>query len=103
MKGILLVADKDSQTLGYIVMEVCKKPPIYPHNEYVEITAISVYESTRWKEVGRRLVDVVLTWSLNSNITRVECAAAVNNPVSQAFWKRVGFRGTVERCVLDLG
>jgi len=32
----------------------------------------------------------------------VECAVAVENPVSQGFWKDVGFRGFMEQHVLDL-
>jgi GNAT superfamily N-acetyltransferase len=110
MKSILLeeservlVADDGGVILGYIVMEVGKKPPIYPHEEYVEIAALSVCESARRKGVGRQLVEAVLTWGRGRNITQVECAVAVNNPVSQAFWVRMGFRRTVERCVLDLG
>jgi ribosomal protein S18 acetylase RimI-like enzyme len=109
MKGILqegekrvLVADDGGIVLGYIRMETCKKPPIYPNIEYVEIKAISVSTSARRKGIGRKLVEAVTTWCMNRNIMQVECGVAVNNPVSQAFWKRMGFRATIERCKLDL-
>ncbi len=109
MKNILeggssqvLVAEDGKQILGYLVMRVCENPPIYPHKKYVEISALSVSEKSRRKGVGRQLVNGAFDWSSDQGITRVECSVAVKNPISKAFWEKLGFRGTVERCFLDL-
>lgn len=98
----VLVADDSGIVLGYIVMELCNKPPIYPNVEYVEIQAISVSASARRKGIGRKLVEAVTTWCRNQDITQVECGVAVNNPVSRAFWKQMGFQGTIERCKFNI-
>jgi ribosomal protein S18 acetylase RimI-like enzyme len=109
MKSILegdssqvLVVDDGGKIMGYLVMKVCDNPPIYPHKKYVQISALSVGERHRRKGVGCQLVKAAFKRSHDQGITRVECSVAVKNPVSRAFWKKLGFRATVERCFLDL-
>ena len=97
----VFVAD-DGQILGYLVMMIQDYPPIYEVQKFAEISAISVTAAARRQGVGRQLVEAVLNFCRENGIQRVECSVAVANSVSQGFWKGSGFRGVLERCVLDL-
>jgi len=99
----VLLAEEDGQILGYIGLEICEKPPIYPITKFVEIVCISVTAAARRKGVGQQLVAAAKEWSQARGRTRLECEVAVKNPVSQKFWKGLGFWATVERCVQDIG
>jgi len=98
----VFVAEKDGKLLGYIVVMIEDYPPIYNHKRFAEISAISVAESERRHGIGRKLLGAALDWCRSQGINRVECAVAVQNPVSQGFWKGVGFRSYMERCVMEL-
>ena len=96
------VADDDSQLIGYLMAEINAYPPIYLHQRFGHIGAISVSESAQCKGVGRQLLEAALAWFRENDLQRVECSVAVENPLSQGFWKKMGFRSFVETRVLEL-
>ena len=98
----IFVAEDNGQLLGYLMAEVSDYPPIYIYKSYGHIGAISVAASARRTGIGRQLLEIALDWFCEQGLQRVECGVAVNNSVSQGFWKAMGFRGIVERCVMDL-
>lgn len=98
----VFIAEESGVLLGYIVVMIEDYPPIYHHKKFAEISSISVTKSVRRRGIGRKLLDTALDWCREQGVVRVECAVAVKNPTSQDFWKGVGFRGYVERCVLEL-
>ena len=98
----VFIAEDDGLLLGYLMAEVCNYPPIYVHKSYGHIGAISVTESARRRGVGRQLLEIALEWFREQKLQRVECGVAVENLVSQAFWKGLGFRDFVETHVLEL-
>jgi ribosomal protein S18 acetylase RimI-like enzyme len=98
----VFVAEHDGQLLGYLVAGVNEYPPIYLHKNYGHIGAISVTASARRMGIGTKLLDAALDWFLAKGLQRVECGVAIENPVSQAFWKGREFRGFMEKHVLDL-
>jgi len=98
----IYVADDAGGLLGYLKAEVKAYPPIYVHKNYGHIGAISVTASARSKGVGRKLLSVALEWFREQGLQRVECGVAVENPLSQGFWKGMGFRGFMETHVLNI-
>jgi len=98
----IFVADEAGCLLGYLMADIKVYPPIYVHKNYGHIGAISVTASALRKGVGRKLLGAALEWYREQGLQRVECGVAVENPLSQGFWKGVGFRGFMEMHVLNL-
>jgi ribosomal protein S18 acetylase RimI-like enzyme len=98
----VFVADNGDQILGYLVAEINAYPPIYLHKNYGYIGAISVTTAARRQGIGHQLLAAALDWFRAEGLQRVECSVAVENPVSQGFWKRAGFRGFMEKHVLEI-
>lgn len=98
----IFVVENNNQLIGYLMAEINAYPPIFLHRNYGHIGAISVTKSARCEGVGRQLLESALDWFREQGVRRVECAVAVENPLSQGFWKRAGFRGLVEKHVLEL-
>jgi ribosomal protein S18 acetylase RimI-like enzyme len=98
---LVLVCCISDRIIGYVHAAVLDYPPIYPVTRYAEILEIAVTESERRMGAGRLLLQHALDWAREQGMTRVECKVAVHNPVSQGFWKKNGFRGYVEGCVLE--
>lgn len=101
-KKRIFVADDGNEILGYLMAEINSYPPIYLHQNYGHIGAISVTQSARRKGVGNQLLAAALEWFRENNLQRVECAVAVENPLSQGFWKGMGFRSIMETLMLEL-
>ena len=98
----IFVADDAGCLLGYLMADVKAYPPIYVHKNYGHIGGISVTASARRKGVGKELLGAALDWFREQGLQRVECGVAVENMISQGFWKGMGFRGFMEKHVLDL-
>ena len=98
----IIVADDNGQIIGYLMAEINDYPPIYLQKQYGHISAISVTASAQREGIGHQLLDAALDWFRGQGVKRVECAVAVENPVSQRFWKGLGFRGIMETHVLEL-
>ena len=98
----IFVADDGDQLLGYLMAEIKTYPPIYLVQKYGYIGTISVTESARRTGIGSKLLNAALDWFRDNDLQRVECAVAVENPVSRGFWKGVGFREIKETLFLDL-
>jgi len=100
-KQILVCADGDT-VVGYVWAEIHEYPPVYQHKRHAEIVEISITKSARRQGVGQRLLDHALAWAKEQGVSRAGCEVAVQNPVSQGFWKKNEFRGYMERCVFEL-
>jgi ribosomal protein S18 acetylase RimI-like enzyme len=53
----IFVAAEDNQLLGYLMAEINAYPPIYLHQNYGHIGAVSVTESARRRGIGRKLLN----------------------------------------------
>ena len=98
----VFVANDGPNLLGYLMAEINSYPPIYEHTQYGHISALSVTASARRRGIGRQLLEAALDWFREQGLKRVECGVAVENSVSQGFWKDAGFRGFIEKHVLEL-
>ena len=98
----IFVADDAGFILGYMMTYVKAYPPIYMHKNCGYTGGISVTASASCKGIGKKLLCAGLEWFRKQGLQRVECGVAVENPLSQGFWKGVGFRGFMEKHVLEL-
>lgn len=88
----ILVAETDEGLAGYIHGTVDERPPVYEERRHGSICAICVGEDWRRRGVGQALVVALFEWFRNRGLAHVHLSAAACNPVSNAFWRAMGFR-----------
>jgi ribosomal protein S18 acetylase RimI-like enzyme len=98
---LVLVCVDNGDVIGFIQAEIRDYPPVYPVLKYAQISDIAVTERKRGMGAGKLLLTRALQWAKQRGVTRVQCQVAVNNRISQGFWKKNGFRGVTETCVLE--
>ena len=84
------VAEADGQIIGYILGYIAQNPPIFPHPQYGFIADISISPSSRRQGAGTQLVATLRSWFRSRGLTNIQLNVAANNPVSQAFWRKMG-------------
>jgi len=99
---LLALCENDGHVVGYILAEVKETPPVNLVRRYVEVMEIAVGADWRREGAGAALLDYVRDWTRRQGIKRLEAWVAVNNPLSQAFWAKQGFRAVAETRCLDL-
>ena len=103
-KAVVLVAQSpfDKQLIGYVLGMIGKNTPIFTIQDYGYITDMCVTRDSRQQGVGRKLVEEVKNWFYTQGINRIQLHAASANPVSLAFWKKMGFTTYMEKMSCDL-
>jgi RimJ/RimL family protein N-acetyltransferase len=94
--------DENNDIVGYVLADIIEYPPIYPIKRFIEIIEMVIRKDQRRKGIGEIMLKDVLYWAKEKGITRVECKVAIENPISQGFWKKNGFRGYSESLVLEI-
>lgn len=85
------VAEAEGQVVGYILGEMHQRKPIYPVGNYGFISDISVQEAWRRHGIGQALVGTLMRWFRHEGATVIELFVSTANPVSTAFWEKMGF------------
>lgn len=98
----VLVAVADGKVVGYTIGRIAENPPILEMQRYGWITDICVARQWRRAGVGRRLFAALRSWFRRRNLTVVQLHVAAANPVSQAFWRAMGFADYMNRLWVDL-
>lgn len=88
---IVLVADTGHELVGYIMGKLDEGPPVFKRRQHGAIHDTCVAASCRRRGVGRKLVAALLDWFRERGLTEVHVGAAACNPVSNAFWRKMGF------------
>ncbi|MBN2520685.1 MAG: GNAT family N-acetyltransferase [Bacteroidales bacterium] len=101
-KKIVFVSIINNIIVGYISASILDYPPIYLFKKYIMVGEICVSKETRRKGIGEQLLMELYKYAKSKNIKRIECQVAVNNPVSQNFWKKNGFRPYIHTMVKDI-
>lgn len=96
----VLVAEENDSILGYIFCETVEQPPVYLETRLGSINEISVDEKYRRHGVGSQLVDECIKWLKENGVKRINIVIALDNPISQGFWKKIGFKSYNETCYL---
>jgi GNAT superfamily N-acetyltransferase len=92
----VFVAEDASGVVGYCVAKVSRRAPEFGSWEFGDIHHLAVTEGRRRSGIGRRLFEAVRTWFAERGVRRMELRVVRANPVSSAFWRRLGFRPYME-------
>ncbi len=98
----VLVAVADGRIVGYIIGHIAEHPPVFEMRYLGHVSDICVALHWRRKGVGRKLFSALRKWFQNQGLTVVQLHVAALNPVSQAFWREMGFQDYMYRMWLDI-
>ncbi len=88
---VVLVADTGTDLVGYIFGKPEEGPPVYERRNHGTIAEVCVTASSRRRGVGGKLVGALFEWFRERGLPEVHIGAAACNPVSNAFWRAMGF------------
>ncbi len=101
--SLVLVAECGEAVVGYCLGQIMEKPPVYPEPRYGYIDNIAVREGYQRKGIGAMLVREMCRWFASRDLRRVEVFAAVKNPKSTSFWRKMGYAAFLEQMYSPLG
>jgi ribosomal protein S18 acetylase RimI-like enzyme len=86
----VLVAESHGLVIGYVMGYIAQNPPIFPTAMYGFIADLCVTQSVRRHGVGEALVQSLCQWFTQNRMGSIQLNVAHHNPVSQAFWRKMG-------------
>jgi ribosomal protein S18 acetylase RimI-like enzyme len=98
----VLVAEADGQLVGYIIGRLSENAPVLQPPLYGHVSDICMAPAWRRKGIARRLFASLRNWLEQQGATTVQLHVAAQNPIAQAFWRRMGFWPFMTRMWLDL-
>lgn len=87
----LIVAEVSGELVGYVLANVSKYPPVFDQEKYGMISDAAVADSYRRQGIGEALVTSATDWFREKGLSRMEMRLLNANPVSCAFWEKMGF------------
>ena len=90
-KALVLVAIKDQKIVGYLNASITLKPPVFETRRYGIIYDLAVTSSQRRLGIGTELYQNCLEWFETKNLDRIELGVTTTNPISNKFWKKMGY------------
>jgi ribosomal protein S18 acetylase RimI-like enzyme len=98
----VLVAEADDSVVGFVVGGVVEAilglaPSVRGHVAHLCVTS-----EWRRRGVGRALFSSLRSWFLGRGVPSIHAFVAVLSPVSQRFWRALGFEEYIERLWYDL-
>lgn len=91
------VAELDGEVVGYCLSMLAKYPPVFAERDYGSVFDLAVRGSHRRQGIGALLYRTASAWFAEHGVRRIEIGVAVTNPVSTAFWNKLGFRPYLTR------
>jgi ribosomal protein S18 acetylase RimI-like enzyme len=101
--ALAVVALWDNRIVGYAVGRVSLLPGFFEQRRRGYIHDVVTRDGYRRRGIGRRLVDVLLEWMRETDVSTVELTVAVRNEEAVAFWERIGFVTYMHHMKRDLG
>ncbi len=92
-EATLLVAEKDSQILGFIIVQQQKTPPyncIAPH-DFAYIIDLVVTQSARGSGLGKQLMQAAQEWAQGRGLDYIELGVLSNNLGAIALYEQLGY------------
>lgn len=89
--SLLLVAEAEGQVVGFIKGSVREEYPVLAGGSYGYLGETSVTARYQRQGVGRRLYEALAAWFRERGISEVRLQVSSYNPVSDAFWRAMGF------------
>jgi len=90
-KQIVLVADAGSEMAGFAMGRLGEDPPVFDIPPHGFVTNFLVSEKWRLRGVGRRLYEALAERFRALGVEEIRLGVAARNPVSNAFWREMGF------------
>jgi GNAT superfamily N-acetyltransferase len=101
-RAALLVAEMDGAIVGFGSGVLQEPNPAMAPVRGGRIIELAVTAASRRQGIGEALTQALLDWFRAQGVGRVFVGAAIRNPVSSAFWKKMGFTDFVLTRSLDL-
>jgi ribosomal protein S18 acetylase RimI-like enzyme len=98
----ILVAEDDGQVVGYIIGRLAENPAVFKQRYLGHVSDICVAPDRRRTGVGRKLFGFLRKWFRGKGLTVAQLNVAALNPVSQAFWREMGFQDYMQRLWLEM-
>jgi ribosomal protein S18 acetylase RimI-like enzyme len=98
----VLVAVENRRIVAYVMGYIGQNPPIFAKPQFGFIADLCVAHATRRRGVGERLVKEICQWFRNRGLDSVQMNVAHNNPLSQAFWRKMGSTDYLDHMWMDL-
>jgi len=98
----VLVAVTGGEVVGYTVGRIAENPPVFVMRHYGHVSDICVASHLRRAGIGNKLFAAACDWFRSQGLTVVQLNTASFNPVSRAFWKKIGFQDFLHRMWLDV-
>ena len=96
------VAEIEDKVVGYCVSKIEEKPPVYPDPTYGYIENLCTSEEYQRQGIGLLLVQDAFAWFKTRDVSRIECFAAIQNPKSTSFWRKLGFQSIMEQMYFQI-
>ena len=101
-KVTVLVAEVDGKVIGFLMAEPSSRPPVFEEKSTLMITDTCVNSDYRRLGIGEAMVDELIRIAREQNIKRIEVSYSVENEVSTAFWKKIGFKPFLVKASMEL-
>ncbi|MDR7420505.1 MAG: GNAT family N-acetyltransferase [Armatimonadota bacterium] len=100
--ALAVVAVEGDRVVGYGVGRISILPGFFERRRRGYIHDVVTRETHRRRGIGRRLVEALLRWMRESDVSSVELTVAVRNAGAVAFWERMGFTTYMHHMKRDL-
>lgn len=98
----VLVAEAEGRLIGQIMGALRDAYPVFEPERYGYVTDIVVDPAARRSGVGRALFETLRAWCRERGASHLELQVAHRNPVSQSFWRAMGFTDFMDTLRQDL-
>ena len=88
----LWVAERRQSIVGYCLVRLSQRPPVFQARLYGEVLDLAVEEPFQRRGIGTALVREAERWFAERQTNRVELRVSAYNEAGLAFWRKLGFR-----------
>jgi GNAT superfamily N-acetyltransferase len=101
-RSLLLIAEEEGRTIGFLYALLEKDPPIYLNDEYAIVREWWVEAAFRGRGVGKALVERAATELAAAGVPQLRVRIAATDQPLQATLARCGFRAGAAEMVMEL-
>jgi len=98
----VFVATDDGRIVGYTIGRIVENPPIMELRYLGHVSDICVALEWRRRGIGRMLFAALCRWFHQQGLPVVQLSVAAQNPVSQAFWREMGFQDYMHKLWFEI-
>jgi len=99
----VLVAVEERNVLGYVLGYIGHNPPIFPNPTFGFIADLCITNRSRRRGAGEMLAKAICQWFRGKGLRNVQLNVAHENPISQAFWRKIGCTDYLDHMWLNIG